>query len=188
MKFDNSFVVPIAPAQTWPLLLDVPTIAPCLPGAEITEVRGPRQFRGRAAVKVGPVQLAFDGEAEIVAVDDPAMTACVMAKGTDKKGRGSASATVTFTLVPDPAGTRVTVVTELSLVGTIAQYGRGVGLMHDIADQLIGQFAANLEDLIRSAASGEASTAPIGGKPASGLGLIGGAIKAAAKRKFGSAS
>ena len=62
MKFDNSFVVPIEPAQAWPLLLDVPTIAPCLPGAEITEARRRRQFRGRATVKIGPVQLAFDGE------------------------------------------------------------------------------------------------------------------------------
>jgi hypothetical protein len=79
------------------------------------------------------------------------------------------------------------VVTELNLVGTVAQYGRGVGLMRDIADQLIGQFARNLEDLIRSAASEDASIQPTEGKPASGLTLIGGAIKAAAKRKFGGA-
>ena len=188
MKFENSFVVPIDPAQAWPLLLDMPTIAPCLPGAQITEVRGPRQFRGRATVKIGPVQLAFDGEAEIAAVDDDAMTARVVAKGTEKKGRGTASVTITFTLVPDPGGARVTVVTDLNLVGIVAQYGRGVGLMRDIADQLIGQFARNLEDLIRSAASEDASMAPAGGKVASGLTLIGGAIRAAARRKFGSAS
>ena len=121
MKFENSFVVPIEQAQAWPLLLDVPTIAPCLPGAEITEVRGPRQFRGRATVRIGPVQLAFDGEAEIAAVDDAAMTARIVAKGTEKKGRGSASATVAFSLVPDPDGARVIVATDLNLVGTVAQ-------------------------------------------------------------------
>jgi carbon monoxide dehydrogenase subunit G len=187
MKFDNSFVVPIEPAQAWPLLLDVPTIAPCLPGAEITEARSPRQFRGRATVKIGPIGLSFDGEAEIVARDDAAMTARVIAKGTEKKGRGSASANVTFVLAADPAGARVTVVTELNLVGMVAQYGRGAGLMRDIADQLIGQFARNLEDLIRSAARDDGSILPTGSRPASGLGLIGGAIKAAAKRKFGSA-
>jgi uncharacterized protein len=187
MKFENSFVVPIEPAQAWSLLLDVPTIAPCLPGAEITEVRGPREFRGRATVKIGPVQLGFEGEAEIAAVDEAAMTADVIAKGTEKKGRGSASATLKFALAPDPAGARITVATELTLVGMVAQYGRGAGLIRDIADQLIGQFARNLEDLIRSAASDEESIAPLGGKPASGLRLIGGALKAAAKRKLGSA-
>jgi uncharacterized protein len=187
MKFDNSFVVAIPPAEAWPLLLDVPVIAPCLPGAEITETLGPRRFRGRAAVKVGPVQLGFDGEAEIVAVDDAAMTARVVARGAEKKGRGNASATVDFTIESDPAGARVMVVSELNLVGAVAQYGRGAGLMKEIANQLIGQFARNLENLIRAAA-GEAATAPVGGTPVSGLGLVGGAIRAAVKRKLGAAS
>jgi carbon monoxide dehydrogenase subunit G len=188
MKFDNSFVVPMPPAQAWPLLLDVTTIAPCLPGAEIIEVLGARRFRGRAAVKVGPVQLGFDGEAELMAVDDGAMTARVLAKGHERKGRGNASATVDFALTPDPAGTRVAVVTELNLVGAVAQYGRGVGLMKDIANQLIGQFAANLENLIRAAAGEPATVVPVAGTPVSGLGLVGGAIKAAVARKLGGGS
>jgi carbon monoxide dehydrogenase subunit G len=188
MKFDNSFVVPMPPAEAWRLLLDVPAIAPCLPGAEITETLGERRFRGRAAVKVGPVQLGFDGEAEILDVDDAAMTARVVAKGAEKKGRGHASATVDFALAADPAGARILVVTELNLVGVVAQYGRGVGLIKDIAGQLIGQFARNLESLIRAAAGEEGVVAPAGGTPASGLGLVGGAIGAAVRRKLGSAS
>ena len=186
MKFDNSFVVPIPPAQAWPLLLDVPAIAPCLPGAEIVEDLGGRRYRGRATIKVGPVQLGFDGEAAIVAADDAAMTARVVAQGHEKKGRGNASAVVDFALAPDPGGARITVATELNLVGAVAQYGRGVSLMRDIADQLIGRFAANLETLVRATAGETAAVAPVAG-PASGLGLIGGAIKAAARRKFGNA-
>ena len=188
MRFENSFVVPMPPAEAWALLLDVPTIAPCLPGAEITEMLSPRRFRGRAAVKVGPVQLGFDGEAEIVALDDAAMTARLVAKGREKKGRGNAAATIDFALAADPAGAKVMVVTELHLVGAVAQYGRGVGLMKDIANQLIEQFAQNLQYLIRAAAGEAGAAMPSPGAPISGLGLLGGAIRAAVQRKFGTPS
>lgn len=184
MKFDNSFTVPIEPAQAWALLLDVPAIAPCLPGAEITEVLGPRKFRGRAKVKIGPVALSFAGDAELVSVDDDAKAARVAARGNDTSGRGSASATVDFVLVADPAGSRVNVATDLQLVGAVAQYGRGAGLMKEIAGELIGQFAKNLEILIRAAAGEEGIEAPAG-KPISGLRVLGGALKSAAQRRFG---
>jgi hypothetical protein len=184
MKFDNTFTVPVPPAEAWPLLLDVPTIAPCLPGAEITEVLGERKYRGRAKVKIGPVLLTFNGEAEIVAVDDKAMTAKVVGRGDDEKGRGSASANVDFSLAPDAAGARVNVSTELNLVGSVAQYGRGAGLMNSIANQLVGQFAKNLENVIRAAAGEEGVAAPTA-KPIAGLRLVGGALKEAVARKFG---
>lgn len=184
MKFDNSFTVPVPPAEAWPLLLDVPTIAPCLPGAEITEVLGERKYRGRAKVKIGPVLLTFNGEAEFVMVDDAAQTAKVVARGDDEKGRGSASATVDFALAPDPAGARVTVSTVLNLVGSVAQYGRGAGLINSIANQLISQFAENLGNIICAAAGKEDVAAP-DGKPIAGLRLVGGALKDAMARKFG---
>src|SRR3712207_9185553 len=94
MLIETRFTVPVPPEQAWPLLLDVPRIAPCLPGAELTEVTGDRRYKGRATVKVGPVQLTFAGQAEITDVDDVARTARVTAKGADAKGRGNASATV----------------------------------------------------------------------------------------------
>jgi len=184
MKFDNSFTVPVPPAEAWPLLLDVPTIAPCLPGAEITEVLGERKYRGRAKVRIGPVLLTFNGEAEIVAVDDAGQSARVVARGDDDKGRGSVSATADFALTPEPAGARVTVSTDLNLVGSVAQYGRGAGLMNSIASQLIGQFAKNLEGMIRVAAGEEGVAAPEG-KPIAGFRLVGGALKDAMARKFG---
>ena len=185
MKLDNTFVVPIPVEQAWPLLLDVPLIAPCLPGAELTEVLGPQHYRGRALLKVGPVQLVFEGEAQVVHIDDTAKTARVLAKGSDKKGRGNASATVEFAITEHSDGARVNVCTELNLVGAVAQYGRGAGLLKAIADQLIGQFANNLDAALRGT-SGDVSAQPsAGGTPVSGLRLVGSAIKRMAKNKFG---
>jgi carbon monoxide dehydrogenase subunit G len=184
MKFDNSFTVPIDTAEAWALLLDVPTIAPCMPGAEITQMDGPRKFRGRARVKIGPVALSFAGDAELVMIDEKAKAARLVARGNDTNGRGSASATLDFTLTPDTAGSRVTVTIDLNLVGAVAQYGRGAGLIKDIAGQLIGQFARNLESAIRAAAGEEGIAAPAG-KPISGMRVLGGAFKSAMQRKFG---
>jgi carbon monoxide dehydrogenase subunit G len=145
-------------------------------------VRGPNQYRGRALIKVGPVQLAFEGEAEITDVDHDARTARVLAKGNEKKGRGNASATVQFALADHPDGSRVDVVTELNLVGAVAQYGRGAGLLKAIADQLIGQFARNLAAALNApAGQGEAPGAP---RPISGLKVVGSALAAMAKSKL----
>jgi carbon monoxide dehydrogenase subunit G len=152
MQFENSFLVPMPPDETWALLLDVRKIAPCLPGAELSEVADERHFRGQAKVKVGPVQLSFAGTAELAGRDDVRHEARLMAKGTEGKGRGNASATVDFTLKPEGAGTQVTVKTDLQLVGAVAQYGRGAGLIKEIANQLIGQFADNLRRLIDESA------------------------------------
>lgn len=144
MQFENSFDVPLPPAEAWKVLLDVPRIAPCLPGAELTETLGPDKFKGRAGVKIGPVNLFFAGEAEIVARDDDALKATLKGKGNDTKGRGQAAATVDFALVPHEGGTRVNVKTDLNMTGMVAQYGRASGLMKEIAGAILGQFADNL--------------------------------------------
>ncbi len=158
MQIETSFTVPVPPEQAWPLLLDVPRIAPCLPGAELTESLGERRYRGRATVKVGPVQLAFAGEAEIVDLDEAARTARVVAKGQDTRGRGNASASVAFALAPEGAGTRIDVRTDLQLVGAVAQYGRAAGLLKEIANQLVKQFSDNLRAEI--GAGGSLAAAP----------------------------
>ncbi len=144
MKIDVSFSVPLPVQQAWPLLLDVPRIVPCLPGASLTADLGDNRYKGQATVKVGPVQLTFAGEAQITDIDTVAHKARVIAKGSDAKGRGSASATADFELVPDGEGTIITVVTDLQLVGTVAQYGRAQGLIKEIANQIVEQFATNL--------------------------------------------
>ncbi len=144
MQFENSFDVPLPPAEAWKVLLDVPRIAPCLPGAELTETLGPDKYKGRAGVKIGPVNLFFAGEAEIVEKDEVARKAKIKGKGADTKGRGNANATVDFTLTDHEGGTRVNVTTDLNLTGMVAQYGRASGLMKEIAGAIMGQFAENL--------------------------------------------
>ena len=148
MRIDNSFFIAAPPERAWPVLLDVPRIAPCLPGARLTEVLDADRYKGEAAVKLGPVQLQFGGEAQLSAVDPAARSARVTAKGADRKGRGNAAAVMNFSLSAEGAGTRVNVDTDLTLTGSIAQYGRASGLIKEIANELIGQFAANLSKLI----------------------------------------
>ena len=160
MQFENTFNVPLPPAEAWKVLLDVPRIAPCLPGAELTETIGPDKYKGRAGVKVGPVHLFFAGEAEILNKDEAARSAQVKAKGNDTKGRGQASATVNFALQPEGTGTRVVVKTDLNMTGAVAQYGRASGLMKEIAGAILGQFAENLrKEIERSQPVAAATTA-----------------------------
>ena len=133
MQLQNSFTVPAPPDVAWAILLDVPRIAPCMPGAELTETVGERTYRGNAKLRVGPVSLTFSGEAEITEIDEAARTAKVEAKGNDTKGRGAASATVVFKLVADGDASRVDITSDIDLTGSIAQYGRASGLIDAIA-------------------------------------------------------
>jgi carbon monoxide dehydrogenase subunit G len=144
MQIQNSFTVAVDPATAWRLLLDVPRMARCMPGATLTDAREDRSYAGNVVVKLGPVRLAFAGEARITALDEAGRRAKVEAKGSDTKGRGSAQAKLDFVLVPDGSGTRVDVTTDLQLTGSVAQYGRGAGLIKEVANQLVGEFAGNL--------------------------------------------
>ncbi len=160
MQLENSFTVPAPPDVAWEILLDVPRIAPCMPGAELTETVGERTYKGNAKLRVGPVSLTFSGEAEITEIDADARVATVQAKGNDTKGRGAASATVVFKLVADGDASRVDISSDIDLTGSIAQYGRASGLIDAIAGQIISDFATNLEAEIGAAGSPAPETAP----------------------------
>ncbi|CAM5611949.1 carbon monoxide dehydrogenase subunit G [Aquamicrobium terrae] len=155
MKIENSFTVGLPPAETWRILLDIPTIAPCMPGAELLSADDERTYRGRVSVKLGPVTVAFQGKAEFVEIDEAAHLARVKASGAELKGRGNAAAEVLFRLAPDVSGTRVDVVTDVNLAGAVAQYGRAQGVIAGVAQVLIDQFAANLRNQL--AVSGAAT-------------------------------
>jgi uncharacterized protein len=157
MEFDNSFDVPLSPAQAWAVLMDIPRIAPCMPGAELTEIADPQNFKGKISVRLGPVALAFAGRVLIDSIDETNRSARVKAQGSDAKGRGSANATATFHIEPAAAGSRVMIHTDLMLSGAVAQYGRGVGMIQATAAQIIGQFAANL----RAQLASEPPAAPV---------------------------
>jgi carbon monoxide dehydrogenase subunit G len=195
MQIENSFVVPVDSATAWRVLLDVPRMARCMPGAILTDARDDRAYAGNVTVKLGPVRLTFAGEARITELDETAYRAKVEGKGNDTKGRGSAQAKLDFVLVPDGAGTRVEVTTDLQLTGSVAQYGRGAGLIKEVANQLVGEFAGNLaRDIAASetpqgAASSPAATSlgtappprlatPLEAAPVSGLAVLVKALRA----------
>ena len=157
MEFDNSFEVPLPPEQAWKVLLDIERIAPCMPGAELTEVLGENRYKGKINVRLGPVALTFAGLVKFDEIDESHRTARVSAQGTDAKGRGGANAVSTFRLEPAGNGSKVLVHTNLSLSGAVAQYGRGVGIIQATAAQLMNQFAACLKEKF---AQGQGAAAP----------------------------
>lgn len=144
MEFDNSFDVPLSPAKTWSVLMDIPRIAPCMPGAQLTEVIDPQNYKGKISVRLGPVALTFAGQVAFDGIDEAKHSARVKAQGSDAKGRGSANAAATFRIEPSGSGSKVLIHTDLMLSGAVAQYGRGVGMIQATAAQIIGQFANNL--------------------------------------------
>jgi len=146
VEFDNTFEVPLPPAQAWKVLLDIERIAPCMPGAELTEVLGNNSYKGRINVKLGPVALTFAGTVKFDEIDEANRTARVSAQGTDAKGRGGANAASVFRLEPVTGGSKVLVHSNVTLSGAVAQYGRGVGIIQATAAQLMNQFAKCLKD------------------------------------------
>ncbi len=159
MEFDNTFEVPLPPAEAWPVLMDIQRIAPCMPGAQLTEVVDARTYKGNIAVRLGPVALTFAGLVTFEEIDDVNRKARVKAQGTDAKGRGGANAAASFRLEPAGAGSKVLVHTDLTLSGAVAQYGRGVGMIQATAGQLMKQFADNLKKQL-AAAPAAAATSP----------------------------
>ena len=169
IELDHSFTVPVPPDQAWDVLLDVETIAPCMPGATVDEVDGD-VVNGRIKVKVGPVSLTYKGTAKFTERNPETRVVVVDAAGKETRGAGTASATVRASLAPDASGsgTEVTMHTTMNVTGRPAQFGRGV--MVEVGGKLVEQFAANLAKLIAGdtgsggdAGSGDAgSSAPAG--------------------------
>ena len=148
MQFSNSFDVQLPPDAAWAFLMDIERIAPCMPGAELVEIVDPDTYKGKVSVRLGPVSLSFTGIARFEDRNDAERHARVKAQGSDSKGRGGANATVDFRLAANGAGSTVTVNTDLTLSGAVAQYGRGAGMIQSVATQLVNQFADALKDEI----------------------------------------
>jgi carbon monoxide dehydrogenase subunit G len=160
MEFDNSFEVPLPPHEAWKLLLDIERIAPCMPGAELTEVVDQKTYKGRIGVRLGPVALTFAGTVKFDEIDDAKHEARVSAQGTDAKGRGGANAVSVFRLEPAGSGSKVLVHTNLMLSGAVAQYGRGAGIIQATAAALMNQFAKCLGKKLAFAQAGDQGSAP----------------------------
>jgi carbon monoxide dehydrogenase subunit G len=147
MKLEQSFTV-AAPVETvWAALTDVMRVAPCLPGAELTEEVGEGSYKGEFKVKLGPTTAAYAGALRIEERDDQARRVTMDAKGTDKRGNGGTKATIICTVSADPESgeTRVDVDTDFSITGKLARFGRG-GMIQDVSNRLLREFAANLQE------------------------------------------
>ncbi len=145
MELINTFDVSVPVDQAWAVLTDVERIAPCLPGAQLQEIEGD-EYRGIVKVKVGPITAQYKGKATFLEKDDVAHRAVLDASGRDTRGQGNASATITAQLEPAGSGTHVTVTTDLTVTGKVAQFGRGV--LADVSAKLLGQFVDNLEQTV----------------------------------------
>lgn len=150
MELKNELVVQAPLQQAWPLLLDVASIAECVPGGELVEKIDDRSFKGRVSVKLGPILLTFEGIANFTEIDEANHRTRVEARGSDKKGRGTAQADLVMQLIPDGAFTKVSIVTDLQLAGSVAQYGRASGLLAEVSQHLLDDFSENLNRRIRN--------------------------------------
>ena len=160
MELTNDFTVNAPIDEAWHTLTDVERIAPCLPGAQLTEVEG-ETYRGLVKVKVGPITAQFKGQASFVEKDVERHRAVLKAEGRDTAGKGNASALITAQLEPvERDVTKVTVSTDLTITGKVAQFGRGA--LADVSEKLLRQFVTNLETTVLTNGAG---TAP-GARPA----------------------
>ena len=170
MLIKNEFQVAAPIDKVWQFFGDIPQVAACLPGTELTDDLGGDKYEGRVAVRMGPVRLQFAGKADITERDEAAKRLVVNATGAEEKGRGQASMVVTATLAPAGRGTKVSVAQDLQLSGAAAQYGRG--MISDVSAVLMRDFSVNLADRIDRAERGEAVTGPAtAASPAGGFTL-----------------
>jgi uncharacterized protein len=169
MLINNEFEVAQPVDKVWTFFDNIPQVAACLPGAELTDDLGDDKYLGRVAIRMGPVKLMFAGTANITERDSAAKRVVVDAAGADEKGRGQASMVVTATLVPAGQGTKVGVVQDLQLSGAAAQYGRG--MISDVTSVLMRDFATNLQTRIDAAERGLSPDQLATAAPASGFGI-----------------
>lgn len=179
MLVSNEFEVKQPLDKVWEFFQDVPAVAACLPGAELTEDLGDDHFAGRVGLRMGPVKLEFAGKAHVVERDEAAKRLILDASGADQKGRGNVDMRVTAALTGENGGTRVTVDQDLQIAGAAAQYGRG--MITDVSSVLMKQFAANMQSGIEARERGESIS---GAKEASGFAIGVRAVQLALMRVF----
>jgi uncharacterized protein len=169
MLIKNDFEVAEPIDTVWSFFGDIPQVAKCLPGAELTDHEGDDHYKGNVLIRVGPVKLEFSGAADITERNATTKRIAVDAAGADNKGRGQAAMQLVAALSPTPKGTRVDVSIDLQLSGAAAQYGRG--MVSDVTTVLMGDFAGNMERRINAIKAGRSPDEAGAPKPASGLAI-----------------
>ncbi|HUZ19400.1 MAG TPA: SRPBCC family protein [Acidimicrobiales bacterium] len=146
MLIESSFESAAPPERVWATLLDVERVAPCMPGAQLTEVVDERTWKGKVTIKIGPVSLSYSGTVVLQERDEAVHRVVLAAKGTEARGKGTASANVSSTVSPrEGGGTTVAIEMDLTITGAAAQYGRG--MITDVSQRLTREFANCLEQL-----------------------------------------
>jgi uncharacterized protein len=174
MRIENSFVVPASPEAAWQLLMDVPRIIPCMPGATLDEVVADDAWKATMQVKLGPIGLTFATSVKRDEVDEAGRRVKLAADARELRNRGNAKATIESSLTGNGGGTQVDLVTELALTGVVAQYGRG--MIQDISSQLVSSFAECLQSQLAAEPQQAAQAVTTKQEPVSGLPLFLGAL------------
>jgi uncharacterized protein len=164
MKLEQSFTVAAPVEQVWDMLVDVERVAPCLPGAEITGQGPDGSYEGNFTVKLGPTTASYRGSLRMDSLDEASRTATMHAKGTDKRGQGGANATIVSTMRQEGEETVVDVVTDFTITGRLARFGRG-GMIEDISKRMLRDFSQCLQASMASEPAPAASEAPAAAAP-----------------------
>lgn len=180
MLIKNDFEVAQPVDKVWTFLEDIPSVAACLPGTQLTNDLGNDNYAGKVVIRIGPVKLEFDGKAKIVERNDANKRIVVDASGADQKGRANAAMTLSATVIPTARGSRVDVGMDLQLAGAAAQYGRG--MVGDVTAVLMRDFASNMQTRLEAIDKGLDPNQLAGAAPASGFGIFINATKMALAR------
>jgi carbon monoxide dehydrogenase subunit G len=189
VKLEQSFEVRAPVERVWETLVDIERVAPCLPGAEITEAGDDGTYRGTFSVRLGPTTAAYRGELRIEERDEAERRVVMRANGQDKRGQGSAKATIVSVMREEGELTHVDVETDFTITGRLARFGRG-GMMQDISNRLLREFAECLQGKIEAPAAVEPALPDVPGetataKPVGGLSLFFRALLDRVRRLFG---
>jgi carbon monoxide dehydrogenase subunit G len=164
MLIENTFTVEAPPDEVFALMVDVERVAPCLPGTEILARRDDGGYDGQMNLKLGPMKMKYKGRVAIDAQDPQARTAVMVAKGVEARGQGSAQGVMTMGVRPDGSGSTVSVTTDITITGRVAQMGQGI--MKDVSSKMVQEMARNMEAVL-GGSTGTASGAPFAAAPAS---------------------
>jgi carbon monoxide dehydrogenase subunit G len=180
MRLENSFEVKAPPERAWDLLIDIPRVIPCMPGAQLEETIDESTWKASMHVKLGPIALEFEMDLARESLEESARLVRLVASARERRNRGRATATIDSTLTAVGEGTRVELVTDLTLSGIIAQYGRG--MIQDISSQLVTNFAQCLEAQLEATPAEPQAATAAHAKPVAGLPLVFRALRRALAR------
>jgi carbon monoxide dehydrogenase subunit G len=186
MKLEHSFDVAAPLERVWQKLIDVEQVAPCLPGAEVTEAGEDGTYHGTFSVRLGPTTAAYRGQLAMDEVDESAHRVVMRASGQDKRGQGSAKATIVSVMREQAGVTTVEVETDFTITGRLARFGRG-GMIQDVSNRLLRDFSDCLQQSIEGPAAEEGEAAPPPpptAKPVGGFSLALGALWDRIRRLF----